>query len=184
MFRVFFKNRLRFLASPWKWPQYILWRMAHPLPAGLWILNWLVQRICGVNREYSWPIHFSSRVVGNVTIGENVWISFAASGGCYIQGGIGIEIGDDTLFAPGVKIISANHSLNDIKKQEPGPPIIIGKRCWIAANAVILPGVELGDEVVVGAGAVVTRSFPDGAIVAGVPAKLLKFKPAFEPDCV
>ena len=156
--------------------------MAHPLPPGLCFLNWFVQRICGINREYAWPVHYTSRVVGQVKIGRNVWKSFAASGGCYIQGGNGIEIGDDTLFAPGVKFISANHSLTDLKKWDPAPPIIIGKRCWIGANAVILPEVVIGDEVVVGAGAIVSRSFPDGAIVAGTPAKLIKFRPDFEPE--
>ena len=154
--------------------------MARPLPPGLCFLNWFFQRVCGLNRVYSWPVHFTSRVVGRVTIGKNVWVSFAVSGGCYIQGGNGIEIGNDTLFAPGVKIISANHSLTDLKKWDSASPIIIGKRCWIGANAVILPEVVLGDDVVVGAGAIVSRSFPDGAVVAGIPAKLIKFRHAFE----
>lgn len=141
----------------------------------------MVQRFLGLNREYPWPVHFTSRVVGSVDIGKDVWISFAVSGGCYIQGGNGIEIGDETLFGPGVKIISANHSLEYLKRWEPGPPVKIGKRCWISANAVILPGVAIGDDVVVGAGAVVTRSFPNGAVLAGVPAKLIRFSPGFGP---
>ena len=142
----------------------------------------MVQRILGLNKQYPWPVHFTSRVVGNVVIGKDVWISFAASGGCYIQGNNGIEIGDETLFGPGVKIISADHSLEDIKKWESGPPVKIGKRCWISANAVILPGVTLGDDVVVGAGAIVTQSFSNGSVLAGVPARLIRFRPGFEPD--
>ena len=172
---------IRSLVSPWRWPKYLLWLVGRPQPPGLCFLNWFFQRVCGLNSEYSWPVHFTSRVVGRVIIGNNVWVSFAVSGGCYIQGGNGIEIGDDTLFAPGVKIISANHGLTDLKKWDPAPPVIIGKRCWIGANAVVLPKVVLGDEVVVGAGAIVSRSFPDGAIVAGTPAKLIKFRPGFEP---
>ena len=110
----------------------------------------------------------------NIEIGDNVWLSFALSGGCYIQAINGIEVGDGTLFAPGVKIISANHNLEDTSTHQDGLPIRIGKRCWIGTNAVILPGVELGDDVVVAAGAVVTQSFPSRAIVAGVPARLMR----------
>ena len=116
-------------------------------------------------------VHFTSRVTGRIIIGKNVWESFAVSGSCYIQGGNGITIGDDTIFAPGVKIISANHDLNDFSKWEEADQITIGKRCWIGANAVILPGVQLGDDVIVGAGAVVTKSFPSSSVIAGVPAK-------------
>jgi len=90
------------------------------------------------------------------------------------SGDNGIEIGDGTIFAPGVKIISANHDPQDLSQWKLDRPIKIGKNCWIGANAVILPGVELGDNVIVGAGAVVTNSFPDNVIVAGNPATIVK----------
>ena len=96
------------------------------------------------------------------------------SGGCYIQGGNGIYIGDDTIFAPGVKIISANHDPEDLTVWKSAPPMRIGKRCWIGANAVIMPGATLGNNVIVGAGAVVTKSVSDNAIVGGVPACSIK----------
>ncbi|WP_306796757.1 acyltransferase [Rhodopirellula halodulae] len=118
-------------------------------------------------------VHFTSRVTGNVKIGKDVWKSFALSGGCYIQGINGVEIGDGTIFAPNVVIVSANHVIGATHQWTMQPPISIGKRCWIGANAVVLPGVCLGDNVVVGAGAVVTRSFPENSVVAGVPAKLV-----------
>ena len=119
-------------------------------------------------------VHFTSKVKGRITIGENVWVSFAASGGCYIQGINGIEIGDNTIFAPGVKIISANHSKSDLNKWDKTSPIRIGKNVWIGANAVILPGVEIGDHAVIGAGSVVTHDVPSHAVAAGVPAKVIK----------
>jgi len=53
------------------------------------------------------------------------------------------------------------------------PPIKIGKNCWLGANSVILPGVELGDNVIVAAGAVVTKSFSNNLVIGGVPAKIL-----------
>jgi acetyltransferase-like isoleucine patch superfamily enzyme len=113
-------------------------------------------------------------VQGKITIGENVWKSFASSGGCYIQGANGIEIGDNTIFAAGIKIISSNHQPGNMDGWVEERPIKIGKNCWIGANAVILPGVELGDHVIVGAGAIVTKSFPSGVIIAGNPARILE----------
>jgi len=152
----------------------ILKKKAHPIDPGLWVLNLLVQKIFLINSHIPWIVHYTSRVTGNVKIGKNVWISFAVSGGCYIQGLNGVFIDDDTIFAPGVKIISANHQQEDLSKIVPSEPIMIGKRCWIGANATILPGVKLGDGVIVAAGSVFNKSFPSGSVIAGVPAKLIK----------
>lgn len=85
----------------------------------------------------------------------------------------GIEIGSNTIFGPGVKVISANHRRDKLSEWETSPPIRIGENCWIGANAVILPGVTLGDNVIIGAGAVVTKSFPSNCLLAGNPAKLI-----------
>ena len=65
------------------------------------------------------------------------------------------------------------YQLNPRDEWEKEKPIIIGKNCWIGTNVVILPGVELGDNVIVGAGAVVTKSFLSNCVLAGVPAKLI-----------
>lgn len=149
-----------------------LYSFTAPVPPGLAIINFVCQRLLGLNNESDWPVHYTSRVVGDVEIGEGVWLSFAVSGGCYIQGNNGVKIEGGTIFAPGVKIISADHDMTSggwIKSS----PIRIGRNCWIAANAVILPGVELGDNCIVGAGAVVTKSFPRNSRVAGVPAVII-----------
>lgn len=145
--------------------------MTRPVPPGLYLMNFFVQRILRVNAAYKWQVHFTSRVIGDVQIGENVADCFALSGGCYIQAGNGIKIGSGTLFAPGVKIISANHDEKDMEHWVSDEPIEIGEKCWIGANACILPGVRLGNRCVVGAGSVVTKSFPDGAVVVGIPAR-------------
>jgi acetyltransferase-like isoleucine patch superfamily enzyme len=94
--------------------------------------------------------------------------------GCYIQGRGGIEIGDYTQIAPNVIIVSANHNVYDSRKHI-DEPVKIGKYCWIGAGASIMPGVILGDWVIVAAGAVVTKSFPNGyCIIGGVPANLIR----------
>lgn len=139
-------------------------------------INWLFQRVLRINSQYSFPIHFTSKVSGKVTIGEGVEQYLACSGGCYIQGINGVSIGDHSLIAPGVKIISANHSVDKLEGWDKTKPIVIGKYVWIAANAVILPGVEIGDYAIIGAGAVVTKDVPQYAVVAGVPAKIVKWR--------
>ena len=143
------------------------------VPFGLRLLNTIVQRFFRVNGDVPWMVNYTSRVIlpKNIQIGKNVWVSFAVSNSCYIQGGNGIKIGDDTIFAPGVKIISANHSPNALDHWMPSGPIEIGQKCWLGANSVILPDVKLGDGCIVGAGAVVTKSFPAGSILIGIPAR-------------
>lgn len=147
------------------------------MPFAVWLANSIAQRVLRLNAECSFSVHFTSTVVlgKRITLGRGVRRSFALSGGCYIQAGNGIVIEDDTIFAPGVKMISANHDPTTNMAWSADDPIHIGRRCWIGANAVILPGVHLGDDTVVGAGAVVTRSFREGkCIIAGVPAHKLR----------
>lgn len=161
--------------KPLLWPIRLVakfWKS--PVSPGLWFVNKFYQNVLDINNDIPWMVHFTSRVIGNITIGEGVWLSFAVSGGCYIQGFNGVHIGDHTIFAPGVKLISANHDSDNLQSHEKSQPIRIGKNCWIGANAVILPGVQLGDNVIVAAGAVVTKSFSNNCIVAGVPAKEIK----------
>lgn len=138
-------------------------------------VSWKAWQIfTGANKGVTWPVHPSSVVVhaDRIKLGERTRPGY--SNGVYIQATNGIEFGDWVGVAPGAGIISANHDLQNFRKHVPGPPIKIGNRCWIGKNAVVLPGVTLGDDVVVGAGAVVTKSFPSGVTVAGVPAEIIR----------
>jgi len=85
----------------------------------------------------------------------------------------GIHIGPNCLIASGVTILSHDHC-----KRVEGQPLIkdvkIGKNCFVAVNAIIMPGVTIGDEVIVGAGAVVTKDVPSNTIVAGNPARVIR----------
>ena len=96
------------------------------------------------------------------------------STGCYIQALCGVEIGENFLFAPGMRLISVNHGVNNEFKSMDTKPIKIGNNVWFGANVVVLPEVEIGNNVVVGAGSVVTKSFPDNVIIAGNPAKVIR----------
>ncbi len=144
---------------------------------------WFMQKVLGFNRWVYWPVHFSSRVVAatNIYVGIGAYPGYMP--GCYIQGLGGIYVGDYTIIAPNVGLISANHDVHDSSMHRAAPPIRIGRYCWIGMNAVILPGVELGDHTVVGAGSVVTRSFPEGyCVIAGNPARLVR--PLEPSECV
>ncbi|PJI89795.1 acyltransferase [Sphingomonas koreensis] len=144
------------------------------------LVNFLFQRIFRINGEAPWSVAFTSRVIQphNVTIGRNVGKSLAVSGCCYIQAINGIEIGDDTIFSFGVGIVSSNHEPGNLSESVKDAPVRIGMNCWLGKNAIVLPGVELGDGCVVAAGAVVTRSFPPGTVVAGVPARPIEKREA------
>jgi acetyltransferase-like isoleucine patch superfamily enzyme len=127
----------------------------------------------GLNKECKFPVHFTSTVIKpeNIELGEGVEKSLLLSGNCYYQAINGIKIGANTIIAPGVKLISANHEAHNLGGHFKSEPIVIGKNCWIGANAVVLPGVVLGDNTIVAAGAVVTKSFPNGGeVLMGVPA--------------
>lgn len=91
----------------------------------------------------------------------------------YIQAINGIIVDSSLLIGPDVKIISANHNFDDYKKWNKSSPIIIKKNVWIGANAVILPGVTIGNNCIVGAGSVVTKSFEDNSIIGGNPARII-----------
>jgi acetyltransferase-like isoleucine patch superfamily enzyme len=86
-----------------------------------------------------------------------------------------IHIGDNVRIASNVQIITRNHDLKDISKYEERKDVYICDNCWIGANAIILPGVTLGEHTIVGAGSVVTKNFTNGfCVIAGNPAKKIK----------
>tara|TARA_B100000780_G_C21119327_1_gene453246 strand:- start:2817 stop:3287 length:471 start_codon:yes stop_codon:yes gene_type:complete len=86
----------------------------------------------------------------------------------------GIHIGENTLVAGGVTILSHDHCKRVNNNQPFLIDTFIGRNCFIAIGAIILPGVKIGDEVIVGAGAVVTKDVPSNSVVAGNPAKIIR----------
>ena len=100
---------------------------------------------------------------------------------CFYGCAGGIEIGDDVIIGNYVSMHSENHNFEDINKpirlqgvNHKG--IKIGNNCWIGAKATILDGAVIGSGTVVAAGAVVRGQFPDNVVLAGVPAKIIKYR--------
>lgn len=136
--------------------------------------HFIFQKLLRINSKAYWPMHFTSKVVNpkNVYLGVDVNPGYMP--GCYIQAGDKIYIDDYTQIGPGVGIISTNHNPYNNKLSQKKRPIKIGKYCWIGMNAVILPGVRLGDFTIVAAGSVVSRSFSKGyCIIGGNPAEFM-----------
>lgn len=107
----------------------------------------------------------------NTVVAPNVFINM----GCKFQDQGGITIDEGALIGHNVVLATINHNLRPQHRQSMTyAPIHIGRNVWIGANAVVLPGVSIGDGAVVAAGAVVTKDVPPCTIVGGVPAKKLK----------
>ena len=116
----------------------------------------------------------------HVWIGNDVFIGR----GCQLwahSATAGIAIGDHVLLGPDVLVTTLGHRYEDPAMPVVARPVVIGPRCWIGARATILPGVTLGEGVVVAAGSVVAEDIPAWAVVAGVPARLVKRRELDEP---
>jgi acetyltransferase-like isoleucine patch superfamily enzyme len=132
----------------------------------------------GKNCRYkSYKSNFSNS--NNIVLGDNVYIGPGAD----FDGIGGIFIGNGVILAPNVIIYTRNHYF-DGKNLEALPfdnkvvckPVIIDDYVWIGRGVIILPGVKIDEGAVIGAGAVVTKNIPAGAIVGGNPAKILKYR--------
>lgn len=107
----------------------------------------------------------------NIRLGQNVFINFD----CIFLDLGGITIDDNVMIAPKVSLLSEGHPIPSENRHSLVPGHIhIKRNTWIGANATILPGVTIGENAVVAAGAVVNRDVPDHAVVGGVPAKIIK----------
>lgn len=107
----------------------------------------------------------------NLHLGKGIFINAC----CCFQDQGGITIGDGALIGHRVVLATLNHGFPAHERDHIYPaPIRIGKKVWIGSGATILPGVSIGDNAIVAAGAVVTADVPPDVIVGGVPARVLK----------
>ena len=95
--------------------------------------------------------------------------------GCRFQDTGGITIGEGSLIGHGSTLTTLNHGVDPDRRADMAPaPVVIGRKVWLGAAVTVVPGVTIGDGAIVGAGAVVTKDMPANAVVAGVPAKVLR----------
>lgn len=107
----------------------------------------------------------------NINIGKNVFVNHA----CTFMDRGGITLEDNVLIGPKVNLVTTNHPINPAERRATvSRPIVIKKGAWIGVGVTILPGVTVGENSIVAAGAVVTADVPPNTIVGGVPAKFIK----------
>lgn len=109
----------------------------------------------------------------HVHFGRNVYANFNLT----VVDDTHVYVGDYTQFGPNVVLAVAGHPIDPVLREQGyqyNLPIHIGRNCWIGAGALILPGVTIGDNTVIGAGSVVTRDIPSGVVAVGNPCRVLR----------
>lgn len=109
----------------------------------------------------------------NIELGDNVYFNM----NCIILDSAPVKIGSNTFIGPNVQIYTPIHPLDYKTRntyQESAKPVTIGKNCWLGGSVVILPGVNIGDGSVIGAGSVVTKDIPCDSVAYGNPAKVVR----------
>ena len=165
-FCCYFLLRILFPVISFEKREYPLFKMI------VWGLR---QRIFSTHhRSIPWPVHPQTQIKDYKKISLGT-LAPGLSIGCYLDARNGIVFEENVWLGPRVSIISMNHDLCDYDQYLTSKPVRIGRNSLIATNAVILPGVELGEHTVVAAGSIVTKSFLEGnVLLAGNPAKIVK----------
>ncbi|MBE6692234.1 MAG: sugar O-acetyltransferase [Ruminococcaceae bacterium] len=109
----------------------------------------------------------------HVHFGKNVYGNFNLT----LVDDTHIYVGDYTMFGPNVVIATAGHPiLPELREQgyQYNAPVHIGKNCWLGAGVIVLPGVTIGDNVIIGAGSVVTKDIPSNVVAVGNPCRVMR----------
>lgn len=109
----------------------------------------------------------------NISVGKDFYMNF----NCVILDVCRVTIGDNVMIAPNVQIYTATHPIDPTERlsgKELGKEIKIGNNVWLGGSCVICPGVTIGNNSVIAAGAVVVKDVPDNVVVGGNPAKIIK----------
>lgn len=109
----------------------------------------------------------------HVHFGDNVYANFNLT----LVDDTHIYVGDHTMIGPNVTLATAGHPINAelrARNYQYNMPIHVGRNCWLGAGVIVLPGVTIGDNTVVGAGSVVTKDLPDNVVAVGDPCRVLR----------
>jgi len=140
----------------------------------------VIAKVTRINGTTPWPVHWTSTIKAPQKIDRGTRFP-GLSKHCHIDGRNGIVFGKNVWIGPGAAVISMNHDVMNFHVYKDAPPVRIGDNCWLGANSLVLPGVELGPHTVVAAGAVVVKSFPEGdQVLAGNPARVVRSLPPYE----
>ena len=118
------------------------------------------------------PLH-SNMGGHHVHFGKNIYANYNLT----LVDDTHIYVGDCTMFGPNVTIATAGHPIDPTLRQrglQYNMPVHIGKNCWFGAGAIVMPGVTIGDNVVIGAGSVVTRDIPSNVVAVGNPCRVMR----------
>lgn len=109
----------------------------------------------------------------NISVGEKFYANFD----CVFLDVCPINIGENVMLGPGVHIYAAKHPLDPVERAtfiESGSSVTIGDNVWIGGRAIVMPGVSIGENTVIGAGSVVTKSIPKNVVAAGSPCRVTR----------
>ena len=126
----------------------------------------------GTNCYIEPPLH-ANHAGYHVHFGNNVYANF----GLTLVDDTHIYVGDCTMFGPNVVVATAGHPiLPELREKalQLNMPVHIGRNCWLGAGVIVLPGVTIGDNTVIGAGSVVTKDIPSNVIAVGNPCRVLR----------
>lgn len=181
--RMFFQIRKNGLKRSFATALYYIIGIRLPGPGmlggllGHWIRALLAKhmlRECGCNVRVAPGARFGSGAV--VSLGKNSNLSRD----CWLLGDV--TIGDNVVMGPEVATLTSNHEFQSTEVsiitqgQQEVEPVVIGDDVWIGLRSILLPGVKIGSHAVIGAGSVVTKDVPKWAIVAGNPARVIKYR--------
>lgn len=135
----------------------------------------MLKEMCGSIGENCYielPV-YSNFGLKHVYFGNEIYVNF----GCTFVDDTYIYVGDNTMFGPNCVIATPSHPINnELRKKtfQYNFPVKIGQNCWLGAGVIVLPGVTIGDNVVVGAGSVVTKDLPSNTVCVGNPCRVMR----------
>jgi maltose O-acetyltransferase len=134
----------------------------------------LLDELLGDMGRRSWvEAPFSCDYGAQIRLGARVFVNMS----CIFLDAAPIVLGDDVQLGPAVQLLTSDHPRDAAERAamlESARPISIGARAWLGGGVIVLPGVEIGRDAIIGAGSVVTRSIPPGVTAAGNPCRIIK----------